>query len=327
VSDVSHPLIEAVALRRSFAGKPAVDGLSLSVAAGEIYALVGPDGAGKTTTMRLLCGALRCDAGQVRLAGIELARQPDEARAHIGYLPQRFGLYGDLTVDENLRFLAEVRGLRPRDWAPRSQEILDFVGLAPFRERRADALSGGMKQKLGLAAALVHQPRILLLDEPTSGVDPLTRQSFWQLLIRLLRQGVAVLISTPYMDEAARCTRVGFMSQGRILVEGTPSQVTQDLQGRVIELLTQADRRVIHWVRNDPQVHDARLFGDRLHVTVERGAAEAVIGRLGDMLAREGVHVESARVIAAGMEDAFMELLRAEGARAEQSPLAGKGEG
>ncbi|HKZ55836.1 MAG TPA: ABC transporter ATP-binding protein [Anaerolineales bacterium] len=327
MSDVSHPLIEAIALRRSFAGKAAVDGLTLSVAAGEIYALVGPDGAGKTTTMRLLTGVLRCDAGQVRLAGIELARQPDEARAHIGYLPQRFGLYGDLTVDENLRFLAEVRGLRPRDWAPRSKEILDFVGLAPFRERRADALSGGMKQKLGLAAALVHQPRILLLDEPTSGVDPLTRQSFWQLLIRLLRQGVAVLISTPYMDEAARCTRVGFMSQGRILVEGSPSQVTQDLQGRVIELLTQADRRVIHWVRRDPQVRDARLFGDRLHVTVERGAAEAVIVRLGDMLAMEGVHVASARVIPAGMEDAFMELLRAEGARAEQSPLAGKGEG
>ena len=204
-------LIEANELRRSYGDLRAVDGVSVQVSSGEIYGLVGADGAGKTTCMRLLCGAILPDTqpggmkASIRIAGYDLSSRTEQARAHIGYLPQRFSLYEDLTVMENLRFFAEVRGLSSEEWKPRCMEILRFVGLDPFVDLRAGHLSGGMKQKLGLAAALVHRPRVLLLDEPTTGVDPVTRQDFWQLIIRLVvggeREAVAVLISTPYMDE------------------------------------------------------------------------------------------------------------------------------
>jgi len=228
-------MIEVHHLTKTFGEKVAVNDLSLRVAEGEIYGLVGPDGAGKTTTMRLLCGALRPDAGEVRIAGHDVARQVNHARAQIGYLSQRFSLYEELTVLENIRFFAEVRGLSRQAWYPRSMEILAFVGLEDFVNRRAGHLSGGMKQKLGLATALVHRPRVLLLDEPTGGVDPVTRQDFWQLIIRLVREeGVTVLVSTPYMDEAVRCTRVGFMQEGRLLVEDTPDALRARLEGRAI---------------------------------------------------------------------------------------------
>jgi ABC-2 type transport system ATP-binding protein len=303
-------LIEARALRKSYGNRVAVDGVSLSVDGGEIYALVGPDGAGKTTTMRLLCGALSADAGEVFLAGINLHRQTELARAQLGYLPQRFSLYGDLTVLENLRFFAEVRGLPVKEWLPRSQEILEFVGLQAFGNRRADALSGGMKQKLGLATALVHHPRILLLDEPTGGVDAATRQAFWQLLIRLLRQGVAVLISTPYMDEAARCSRVGFMMQGRLLVEGPPDEIVQRLRGRVVEFVGGPRRLVERIARADPQVEEVQLFGDRLHLRIKAGAARQVIRRLKVAVPAQGGDVERVRQITPGLEDVFIDLLR-----------------
>src|SRR4030066_1013376 len=205
-------------LSKSFGTSKAVDNLSLWVEAGEIYGLVGPDGAGKTTTMRLLCGALQPDRHQsgsvpvIQIAGVDMLKQADPARAQIGSLPQRFSLYEDLTVLENLRFFAEVRGLSAQSWQPRCIEILEFVGLANFINRRAGQLSGGMRQKLGLAAALEHSPKVLLLDEPTTGVDPATRQDFWQLIIRLVaEEGVVVLVSTPYMDEAGRWGRGGFM--------------------------------------------------------------------------------------------------------------------
>ncbi len=302
-------MIQAQNLRRSFSGKPAVDGLSLSIEAGEIYALVGPDGAGKTTTLRLLCGALQPDDGQIHLAGIDLLRQTEHARAQIGYLPQRFSLYGELTVLENLRFFAEVRGLPSSDWVPRSEEILEFVGLAEFADRRAEALSGGMRQKLGLAAALVHQPNILLLDEPTGGVDPVTRQSFWQLLIRLLRQGVAVLISTPYMDEASRCNRVGFLQHGRMLVEGTPAEIVAHLQGRVLELVGRPRRLLEQLAAADPQVENAHSFGDRLHLRLAPASADAVMQRLTEAAREHAATIDHIRPVRPGLEDVFLDLL------------------
>src|SRR5512143_2013527 len=225
-------LIDATDLHKSFGAVHAVDGVTLKIEAGEIYGLVGSDGAGKTTTMRLIVGALQADAGEALVAGYDIKTQTESARSQIGYLSQRFSLYEDLTVLENIRFFAEVRGLKSNEWLPRCMEILEFVGLAGFKDRRAGQLSGGMKQKLGLASALVTRPRVLLLDEPTTGVDPVTRQDFWQLLISLVAlplvpapaeqaaKSVAVLISTPYMDEAARCHRVGFMQRGRIIAEG-----------------------------------------------------------------------------------------------------------
>ena len=213
-------IIAAEHLSRSFGPVHAVDDISLQIEAGEIYGLVGSDGAGKTTTLRLLVGALKADAGQVSINGFDVTRQTEQARAQLGYLSQRFSLYEDLTVLENIRFFAELRGLTRQEWLPRCMEILDFVGLAGFKERRAGQLSGGMKQKLGLASALVTRPRVLLLDEPTTGVDPVTRQDFWQLLIRLSasplsRSGsddsqVAVLLTTPYMDEASALPPGGF---------------------------------------------------------------------------------------------------------------------
>src|SRR5512140_2202293 len=216
---VMDPLIQASHMRKSFGDLVAVDDVSLFVQPGEIYGLVGADGAGKTTTLRLLVGALKADAGAINICGYDIDRQTEQARSQFGYLSQRFSMYEDLTVLENIRFFAEVRGLKSDEWLPRSLEILEFVGLDKFQDRRAGQLSGGMKQKLGLASALVTRPRVLLLDEPTTGVDPVTRQDFWQLLISLVAApaaasageepgGVAVLISTPYMDEAARCHRV-----------------------------------------------------------------------------------------------------------------------
>src|SRR5919109_571269 len=227
---MNNYLVQATNLHKSFGSLRAVDGVSLEIKPGEIYGLVGADGAGKTTTMRLLVGALLPDQGEVTICGYDVLRKTEHARAQIGYLSQRFSMYEDLTVLENIRFFAEVRGLKPDEWLPRSLEILEFVGLDQFKHRRAGQLSGGMKQKLGLASALVTRPRVLLLDEPTTGVDPVTRQDFWQLVIKLVSQpvvhrektkdasegkskkdestGVSVIISTPYMDEASRCHRV-----------------------------------------------------------------------------------------------------------------------
>ena len=229
-------LVSASNISKSFGDIKAVKGVSVQIRAGEIYGLVGSDGAGKTTTIRLLVGALKADSGEINICGYDINRQTEQARAQFGYLSQRFSLYEDLTVLENIRFFAEARGLRSNEWRPRCNEILEFVGLEKFKDRYAGQLSGGMKQKLGLASALVTRPRVLLLDEPTTGVDPVTRQDFWQLVIKLVTSSpnerggrdkgeVSVLISIPYMDEASRCHRVGFMKMGKIIAEDTPSNL------------------------------------------------------------------------------------------------------
>jgi ABC-2 type transport system ATP-binding protein len=300
------PVIDAVDLKRSFGDLRAVDGVSLQIGAGEIYGLLGPDGAGKTTTIRLLCGALEPDSGSVRLAGYDMATQTEQARAQIGYLAQRFSLYGDLTVRENLHFFAEIRGLPRSEWEARSDEILAFVELDAFADRRADALSGGMKQKLGLATAMVHRPRILLLDEPTGGVDPVTRQSFWQLLVRLLRDGVGVLFTTPYMDEAARCSRIGFMENGRLLVEDTPAGISRGLEGRVLELVG-GPRRVVEAAgRDDPDVEGVQTYGDRFHLRVARGRITQVQERLELEVTKRGGQIERLDPVAPSLEDVFI---------------------
>jgi ABC-2 type transport system ATP-binding protein len=300
-------LIEAKHMEKSFGDTHAVEDLSLSVAAGEIYGLVGPDGAGKTTVLRMLCGALKSGPGQASIAGYDISRQTEQARAQIGYLAQRFSLYEDLTVLENLRFFAEVRGLQAAAWKPRCMEILGFVGLAEFVNRRAGQLSGGMKQKLGLAAALVHRPRILLLDEPTTGVDPVTRQDFWQLIIRLTE--VAVLVTTPYMDEASRCHRVGFMRRGKLLVEGTPADLRARLSGRIVEVRGRPLPLIRQAARANPDVEDVQMFGDRLHLRVKAGGAESVINSLGEQIPTLGGSLDLMRAISPQLEDVFISLL------------------
>lgn len=300
-------LVEGRGLRRSFGTTVAVDGVSIEVAAGEAYGLVGPDGAGKTTTLRLLVGALRPDAGRVVVDGHDLAGQPEQARAAIGYLAQRFSLYADLTVIENLRFFAESRGIAGPAFAERAEELLAFVGLSGFEQRRAEHLSGGMKQKLGLACALVHQPKVLLLDEPTAGVDPVTRQDFWQLVMRVVARGAAVVVSTPYMDEATRCTRIGFMHSGRILVVGTPRELAAKLAGRVLELAAHPKERARHVALEDPAVEDVLAFGDRFHLRVSE--PDGPLGRLPTSLSAAGVDVVRLRPIAPSIEDVFISLL------------------
>ncbi len=302
-------LIDAYNLHKSFGATQAVAGVSVRVAAGEIYGLVGPDGAGKTTVMRLLCGALTLDEGDVEIGGYDIRRQVERAREQIGYVAQRFSLYEELTVQENLRFFAEVRGLQAAQWAPRSQEILEFVGLEAFRDRRAGQLSGGMKQKLALALALINAPRVLLLDEPTTGVDPVTRQDFWRLILPLLRRGdLAVLVSTPYMDEALRCTRIGFLRDGRIISEGPPAELRHRLDGRILELVGKPDKLIVEVARADPGVETAERFGNRFHLRVAPGQAAAVLGRLGESIRAAGGEVASLHAIDPQLEDVFIEL-------------------
>jgi ABC-2 type transport system ATP-binding protein len=313
-------LIEATDLRKSFGHVPAVDGVTLKIDAGEIYGLVGSDGAGKTTTMRLIVGALAADAGRVQVAGYNIHTQTENARSQVGYLSQRFSLYEDLTVLENIRFFAEVRGLKPHEWRPRCMEILEFVGLAGFKDRRAGQLSGGMKQKLGLASALVTRPKVLLLDEPTTGVDPVTRQDFWQLLIGLVAlppgssaaeqdaASVAVLISTPYMDEAARCHRVGFMRHGRIIAEGTPLQLRARLADRILELRGSPLRALRQVALRQDGVEDVRAFGDRLHLRVAQDRAEDVLAGLPAAISANGAVLDELRPVPPVLEDVFIEL-------------------
>ena len=318
-------LVQATDLYKHFGHTRAVDGVSVHVKPGEIYGLVGSDGAGKTTTMRLLVGALKPNQGNIELCGYDVLKQTEQARSAIGYLSQRFSMYEDLTVLENIRFFAEVRGLSSTEWLPRSMEILEFVGLDKFKDRRAGQLSGGMKQKLGLASALVTRPRLLLLDEPTTGVDPVTRQDFWQLVIKLVsaphfdsppisvgnggsQRGVSVIISTPYMDEASRCHRVGFMKNGRIIAEDTPSALRSHLNGRVLELRGSPLNVLRHVAHADEDVEDVQAFGDRLHIRVSDGKSQAVLKRLKKEIVSAGGQVDELRVVPPALEDVFIAL-------------------
>ena len=316
-------MIEAKGLVKKFNERAAVNGVDLSIRTGEIYGLVGSDGAGKTTLIRMLVGALKADGGTCSVGGCDLATKTEGARAQIGYLSQRFSLYEDLTVLENIRFFAEVRGMRPDTWLPRCLEILEFVGLASFKDRRAGQLSGGMRQKLGLASALVARPRVLLLDEPTTGVDPVTRQDFWQLIIALVsvqggaRQestsldqgsGVTVLLSTPYMDEAARCHRVGFMRAGRIVAEDTPSILRSRLTGRIWELRGGPLPLLRKVAQADPAVETVHAFGNRLHLRIRAQDAEGLRLRLDQLAVAAGAHVDELRAIPPVLEDVFILL-------------------
>lgn len=314
---MDHYLVQGTNLRKSFGDFRAVEDVSLRIKTGEIYGLVGSDGAGKTTTMRLLVGALKADAGEINICGYDIKKQTEQARSQFGYLSQRFSLYEDLTVLENIRFFAEVRGLSSTEWLPRSMEILEFVGLSDFKDRHAGQLSGGMKQKLGLASALVTRPRVLLLDEPTTGVDPVTRQDFWQLVIKLVSPsseteengaGVSVIISTPYMDEASRCHRVGFMKAGRIIAEDTPSNLRARLNGRVLELRGSPIGLLRHVAHKDQDVEDVQAFGDRLHIRVGENKAQDVLSRLRSEIKNEGGQVDELRSVPPVLEDVFIAL-------------------
>jgi ABC-2 type transport system ATP-binding protein len=284
----------------------AVRELSLSVAPGEMFGLIGPDGAGKTTTIRLICGLLRPDAGRVRVLDLDPAGDHRRLTGSVGYLSQRFSLYGDLSIDENIAFFAEIHGVR--DYRARRDRLLEMTQLTAFRARLADRLSGGMKQKLALACTLVHEPALILLDEPTTGVDPVSRREFWKLLSEFLSQGITIVMATPYLDEAERCTRVALLHDGRLLALDRPDALRATLPGALFEVIVGDHRRAPEVLKQIPGVTDVQMFGERAHVLMDR--AEASAGELlASRLADAGVTVTGVRPLAASLEDVFIARL------------------
>lgn len=304
---MSDSAIKATGLRRTFGELVAVDTLDLDVTAGEIFGLVGPDGAGKTTTMRMLTGILPPTAGTARVAGFDVVRDAEPLKEHIGYMSQRFGLYPDLTVTENIEFYADIYGVPVRGRAAKVEELLGFSNLTPFKQRLAGNLSGGMKQKLGLACALIHTPRVLFLDEPTNGVDPVSRRDFWRILYQLVRDGVTIFVSTAYLDEAERCNRLALLHQGRLLGVGTPREVKQLMPGTLLEVRSSAPRRTAALLRDKLTGASVGLFGDRVHITTHDAAGTEQVAR--SLLAEAGFEVMSIRPIAPSLEDVFVAVL------------------
>ena len=284
----------------------AVSELSLSVGAGEMFGLIGPDGAGKTTTIRLICGLLPADAGCVRVLDLDPRHDHRRLARSVGYLSQRFSLYGDLSIDENIAFFAEIHGVR--NYAARRNRLLEMTQLTPFRARLADRLSGGMKQKLALACTLVHEPKLIVLDEPTTGVDPISRREFWKLLSEFLSQGITIVMATPYLDEAERCTRVALLHDGRLLALDRPDALRATLPGTLFEMIVSDHRRAPDVLKQTPGVADVQMFGERAHVLMDHEEANAG-ERLTAALAQAGLSVTGVRPIASSLEDVFIARL------------------
>jgi ABC-2 type transport system ATP-binding protein len=300
--------IKTTDLTKTFNGLTAVDHLNLSVAQGEIFGLVGPDGAGKTTTMRLLASIMDPTAGEARVAGFHTVKQAESVKEEIGYMSQRFGLYPDLTVMENINFYADIFGVSPRSRKERIERLLNFSNLTPFKKRLAGNLSGGMKQKLGLVCALIHTPRVLFLDEPTNGVDPVSRRDFWRILYQLLREGVTIFVSTAYLDEAERCNRIGLMHKGKVLAVGTPLEVKQLMTRTILEIRGDQPRRLSALLRERYPSKNVGLFGDRVHLVTEN--PEEDYREIETLIARFGVSGLSIRPVEPSLEDVFIAVLQ-----------------
>ncbi|MBT1076271.1 ABC transporter ATP-binding protein [Geobacter grbiciae] len=297
-------------LTKRFGNLTAVDGLTLSVARGELFGLVGSDGAGKTTTMRMLAGIMDPTEGSARVMGHHTVREAEPLKEELGYMSQRFGLYPDLTVLENLHFYADIYGLPRRGRDEKIGRLLSFSNLTPFGKRLAGNLSGGMKQKLGLACALIHTPKVLFLDEPTNGVDPVSRRDFWRILYQLLREGVTVFVATAYLDEADRCNRVGLIHRGRLLACDTPDNLRGLMDGTILDVLTPDPRRAALLLRERLEGESVGIFGDRLHV-VTRDAEEAGPA-IKAIMEGAGVTVQSIRPIEPSLEDVLVSVLSGE---------------
>ncbi|MCX7604599.1 MAG: ABC transporter ATP-binding protein [Bryobacteraceae bacterium] len=300
-------MIRAENLSRRFGAVQAVESLTLEVRPGEIFALVGPDGAGKTTALRLLAGLLDADGGRAEICGFDVAKQPDAVKDRMGYMAQRFGLYQDLTVDENIEFFGELFGTGPEEREQLAAQLLEMTRMAEFRRRRAGQLSGGMKQKLALICTLLHRPQALLLDEPTCGVDPLSRRDFWRILERLAAEGMAVLVSTAYLDEAERCPRAGLMHRGRLVWSGPPAEIRNRIAPTCFRAAA-ADRRAARArLLATPGVMAAEPAGDALHVYLEEDARPEAVAE------KSGIGLEP---LEPSLEDAFIALIRREERRA-----------
>jgi ABC-2 type transport system ATP-binding protein len=315
VSSENRLIIKTENLTRKFRDLVAVDHLNLEIKRGEIFGLVGPDGAGKTTTIRMLAAIMDPSEGRASVAGFDTVKQAEAIKQHIGYMAQQFNLYGDLSVQENLDFFADIFGVRGQERKERIAQLLRFARLTEFTGRRAAHLSGGMKKKLALACSLVHRPQILYLDEPTTGVDPVSRREFWDILSDLHIEGVTILVSTPYMDEAERCSRVGLMYQGRLIICDTPNRVKGLIEGDLIEVHPAAEERGIGLMRRAeavvaalPGVLEVQTYGDLLHIFVDD--AEQRIPQIKAALTDQSIQAEGLRQTQARMEEAFISLIR-----------------
>jgi ABC-2 type transport system ATP-binding protein len=302
-------------VRKSFGKTVAVAGVSFDVEAGQMFGVIGPDGAGKTTTLRMICGLLKRDHGTISLFGADPWANRAVATSSIGYFSQRFSLYGDLSIDENIAFFA--RAHNRRDFEARRRRLLALTGLEPFRSRLADKLSGGMKQKLALACTLVHQPRVIVLDEPTTGVDPVSRREFWKLVAEFLADGLTIVLATPYLDEAERCSRVALLNEGQVLALDRPSVLQHAGQGVVFEVVVAPPRAAMQALRDVYDRDAVQLFGDRLHVHVDHERQQE---RIAVVLSAAGCEVRNVRRILPSLEDVFIEKLAASrrGAHSEQ---------
>ncbi len=300
-------VIRTDGLTRKFGDNTAVDNLNLAVREGEVFGLVGPDGAGKTTVMRLLAGLMPPTAGEAWVYGSHTVQDSEQLRNHISYMPQRFGLYQDLTVQENIDFYADLYNVARQVRREKIPELLAFSNMEPFRDRQARKLSGGMKQKLALACALVHTPRVLLLDEPTNGVDPLSRRDFWRILHRLLEEKVTIFVSTAYLDEAERCTRIGLLHKGKLIVSGTPEEVKEKMRGVLVEIRCDDPRQVLAALVAGLAPASAGLFGAKIHLVLE-GEKEQVLRSVHDALTEIGVKAE-VEMVAPSLEDVFISMI------------------
>ena len=292
-------------LSQRFASVTALDDLTFDVGAGELFGIVGPDGAGKTTVLRILAGVLRPTQGDATICGTSVAQNPEGVKHRIAYMSQRFGLYGDLTVAENIEFYADLYGVPRALRTPRLKRLYAFSHLGPFTERLAANLSGGMKQKLSLCCALVHEPEVLLLDEPTFGVDPISRRELWLIIHEMVANGMTVIVSTAYLDEAERCDRVAMLREGRLSALDTPATLQARLRGRALALDCDAPRIAAPILRNLPGVRTAALFGQSVHLTLDRSGLD---GDVRVALAEHGISIRELRALEPSLEDVFIDL-------------------
>ena len=305
------PLVETLGLRKTYPSGGGLVGLTLSIAEGQTYGFVGPDGAGKTTLLRILCGILRPTAGEVKVLGVDVRRRPESVKPHLGYMAQRFALYGDLTVLENLRFFGALFGTPRTEVEENLERLLNFAQLWPFRSRLAKCLSGGMKQKLALCCTLIHTPRLLILDEPTIGVDPVSRQEFWSMLQPLPARGTSIVVSTGYLEEAERCDRVAFLHQGGLLMEGPPEDLRASFDGMLLEVCGDDLRGAKRVLEALAIVDGVQLFGDRLHLFLRHAQTEMAVAGIEAALNAAGLAGASIRAIKPRLEDIFIERLSA----------------
>jgi drug efflux transport system ATP-binding protein len=288
-------------LRKSYDDVKAVQGITYSIKKGEMFGLVGPDGAGKTTTIRMLCGLVIPDSGSATLLYMDIFKDKNKIKDQIGYLSQRFSLYGDLTVDENIEFFAEIHNVK--NYEQRRNELLEFTRLTPFRDRLADNLSGGMKQKLALACSLIHKPQILFLDEPTTGVDPVSRRDFWKILSNLLKEGITIFMSTPYLDEAERCNRVALMHKGRIISLDTPQRVKESINKEIAEIVCNETREAYKLIKANLK-NEVQLFGDRINVMIDK--SDNNYNEIENLLKKNSIGIINHRIITPSLENVFI---------------------